>query len=51
MKTIKNKTVVFTLRMSPDLLDTIKTMAAANKRSAAKQMEFMLEKALKEKRF
>lgn len=46
MTTFKNKTVVFTLRISEDILNKVKELAKRNKRSAAKQVEFMLEKAL-----
>lgn len=33
----------FTMRLSSELLDRIKTEAEKNKRSAAKQIEFILE--------
>lgn len=47
MKTNENKTTkVFTFRMQESLLDKIRTIANENKRSIAKQIEFMLEKAL-----
>ena len=48
MNTNENKTTkVFTFRMQESLLDKIRTIANENKRSIAKQIEFMLEKALK----
>lgn len=33
----------FTMRISTELLDRIKAQAAANKRSAAKEIEYILE--------
>ena len=48
MNTNENKTTkVFTFRMQEDLLNKIRILANENKRSIAKQIEFMLEKALK----
>lgn len=37
----------FTLRMDAELFETIKQLADANKRSIAKQIEFMLVEELK----
>jgi len=45
MTTNNNKTV-FTMRINTDLLIKIKSIAQKNKRSAAKQIEFMLEQSL-----
>ena len=39
----------FTLRMDSDLFETIKQLAEENKRSIAKQIEFMLAEELKSK--
>ena len=49
MTTFEKKTVVFTLRISEEILNKVKELARRNKRSSAKQIEFMLENALKEK--
>lgn len=38
----------FSLRVSEELLDKIKFIAATNKRSANKEIEFILEKAVKD---
>ena len=38
----------FTLRIPTELLDTIREEAVKNKRSAGKQIEFILEQWLKE---
>ena len=50
MKTDTNKkqTQIFTLRLPPVLLNKIRTVAEANKRSMAKEIEFRLEKSIKE---
>ena len=47
MTTFTNKSVVFTLRLSEKVLNEVKELAKRNKRSTAKQIEFMLEDALK----
>lgn len=46
MTTNENKKIVFTLRMNTKLLEKIRTLAEKNKRSAAGQIEFMLEQSL-----
>lgn len=46
MNTNKNKTTVYTLRLNTDLLEKVKTIAEKNKRSAARQIEYMLEQSL-----
>ena len=38
----------FSLRVSEELLDKIKSIAAANKRSANKEIEFVLEQYVRE---
>ena len=38
----------FSLRISEELLDKIKFIAATNKRSANKEIEFILENAVKD---
>ena len=38
----------FSLRISEELLDKIKFIAATNKRSANKEIEFILEQAVKD---
>ncbi len=38
----------FSLRISEELLDKVKYIAAKNKRSANKEMEFAIEKYVKE---
>lgn len=49
MTTNKNKRTIFTLRLSTCLLDEIKLLAEENKRSAAKQIEYLLEQQIKNK--
>ena len=44
----KDSDTRFTLRMPTNLLDTIKDIASKNKRSAAKQIEFILEQWIAE---
>lgn len=39
---------VFTLRMRPENFDKVRVLAAINKRSVAKQIEFLVEKSIKE---
>lgn len=43
---IKKVSVVFTMRMEPDLYEQIKTSAHINKRSIAKEIEYAVEKYL-----
>lgn len=43
----ENKEKRFTLRMDAELFETIKQLADSNKRSIAKQIEFMLAEELK----
>ena len=38
----------FSLRISEELLEKVKVIAASNKRSANKEIEFILENAVKE---
>ena len=38
----------FTLRISTDILDAVKKEATSNKRSAGKQIEFILEQWLRD---
>ena len=47
MKTNENKTKVFTFRVQESLLSQLRELADKNKRSIAKQIEFMLEELLK----
>lgn len=42
-----NKEKRFTLRMDAELFETIKQLAEQNKRSIAKQIEYMLDEELK----
>lgn len=44
-----NKIVRFTLRIEEQLLNKIKELADKNKRSKAKEIEFILEKAVNQK--
>lgn len=44
MNTNNNKTTVFTLRINTEILEKVKANAKENKRSAAKEIEFALEK-------
>lgn len=39
----RNEQTRFTMRISTDLMDRIKALAVKNKRSAAKEIEFILE--------
>ena len=48
MNTINNITKVFTFRISKKLLNELRNLAEQNKRSIAKQIEFMLERQLRE---
>ncbi len=43
-----NNTTVFTMRINSTLLEKISLIAKENKRSKARQIEFMLEQQLKE---
>ena len=43
---IKKVSVVFTMRMEPELYEQIKTSANKNKRSTAKEIEYAVEQYL-----
>lgn len=47
----KNRTKVFTFRISEDFLNLLRNLAEQNKRSIAKQIEFMLERQLENQNF
>lgn len=49
MNTNYNNSIVFTMRFKPELHKILKTMAEQEKRSIAKQIEYMLEKVILEK--
>ncbi len=49
MNTKYNNNIVFTMRFKAELHQVLKEMAEKEKRSIAKQIEYLLEKAIEDK--